>query len=148
MDFILQRGFLGTNAPFFIDFSMIISIVLPMIMGGAIFLARKEFIKAHIIIQLSIFILATLILTFDIFAIFNTTLNIKNSLISYIYIGYILIFYIVWYRTIYFAIEDSKRRALPGLYSKTHKNSGIRVGVLAILNIFIGIVFYYLNFIN
>jgi len=147
MDFILERGFLGTNAPFFIDFSIIISIVLPIIMGSAIFLAKREFIKAHIIIQFTIFVVATLILALDIFSLINADLNLTNTLISYIYMVYILIFYIVWYRIIYFAIEDSKRRALPGLYSKMHKKSGIVIAILAILNIVIGAVFYYLNFI-
>jgi len=147
MDFILQRGFFGTNAPFFIDFSLIIFFLVPFFMVGAIFLARKEFIKAHIIIQLVLFSVTTLILLIDIYGVFHINLKLKNPIIFYGYLIYLLIFYTIWYRTLYFAIEDSKRMALPGLYSKTHKSGGRIVVVLAILNPILGMIAYYLNFI-
>jgi hypothetical protein len=149
MDFIIQKGFLGTNSPFFIDFSLIIMSILPLIMVGSIFLARKELIKLHIKIHISSFSLATIILSLNIYGYIKLDVDsLQNPILFYVYLIYLSISYIVWYRTIYFAMEDSRRRALPGLYSKFHKKSGMFLIILVSSNIFIGLIFYYFNFLS
>ncbi len=147
MDFILQRGFFGTNSPFFIDFSITIFTLLPIFMAGAIFLARREFIKHHIIIQISLFVLVSSTLLIDIYSFSQVDIDLKNGIIFYSYIIFIFSLYTVWYRTVYFSIEDSKRKALPGLYSKAHKRAGNILMVLIGINPILGMITYYLSFI-
>ncbi|NPA61441.1 MAG: hypothetical protein GXO06_04055 [Epsilonproteobacteria bacterium] len=147
MDFILQRGFFGTNSPFFIDFSITIFTLLPIFMAGAIFLARREFIKHHIIIQISLFVLVSSTLLIDIYSFSQVDIELKNGIIFYSYIIFIFSLYTVWYRTVYFSIEDSKRKALPGLYSKAHKRAGNILMVLIGINPILGMITYYLSFI-
>jgi putative membrane protein len=148
MSFILERGFFGSEAPFFIDFSIIIFFLLPVFIGGGIFLAKRELIKLHIIVQLAVFLATTTILVLDIFWFNQANPKLNSNLIFYLYIIFLALLYAIWYRTIYFAIEDSRRMALPGLYSQSHKRSGRVLLALIIINPFLGMIAYYLNFIN
>ncbi len=119
MDFIIQKGFLGTNSPFFIDFSLIIMSILPLIMVGSIFLAKKELIKLHIKIHISSFSLATIILSLNIYGYIKLDVDsLQNPILFYVYL-YIPIYIIplYGYRTIYFGngrirLEEGP---LPGL---------------------------------
>ena len=42
MDYMFQPGFLGTKAPFFMDFVTIIVAALPLLVAIAIYFAKKE----------------------------------------------------------------------------------------------------------
>jgi len=148
MNFFIQRGFFGSDAPFFIDLSLILFFLFPAMMTGAIFLAKKELIGLHITTQLAIFAIATITLVLDVSSFNQIDIELKNSIIFYGYIIFLSITYIIWYRTIYFAIEDSRRMALPGLYSKTHKEGGKLLIILVMINPILGTIAYYFNFIN
>ena len=52
MEYMFQPGFLGTRAPFFMDFVTIIVTLLPLLVGFAILLAKKKMFKLHIASQL------------------------------------------------------------------------------------------------
>ncbi len=77
--------FFWNQLPIFIDFSITIFTLLPIFMAGAIFLARREFIKHHIIIQISLFVLVSSTLLIDIYSFSQVDIELKNGIIFYSY---------------------------------------------------------------
>lgn len=64
MDYMFELGFLGTRAPFFMDFVTIIVALLPLLMMGAISLAVAKKYKFHAIAQRVLFIVSTIVLIY------------------------------------------------------------------------------------
>ncbi len=145
MEYIVSGGFLGTKAPLFMDITIIILILIPILVGGSIWLVRREFYDIHHKIQLLLFIISFLTSIYFIYNVYFMQ-DVKESIINikallYIYSVIFLITNIFWYRTLKFALEDSLRRALPGLYSKSHKKWGkvtaISIGANSIIYIIV-----------
>lgn len=61
MDYMFEIGFLGTRAPFFMDFVTLIVAVLPLLMIGAISFAVAKKYKYHAIAQIVLFIVSIII---------------------------------------------------------------------------------------
>jgi putative membrane protein len=64
MEYMNMPGFLGTRAPFFMDVVTTIVAVLPLLVGGAIYLAKNKQYKYHALAQRVIFIVSVIVLTY------------------------------------------------------------------------------------
>lgn len=92
------EGFLGTRAPFFMDFVTLIVALLPFLMMGAIKLATYKKYKAHAIAQIVLFIVSVIVVAY-----FEVGVRVaggfdafmKSSEVSYDYALYVLIFHII-----------------------------------------------------
>jgi hypothetical protein len=147
MEYFFKAGFLGSTASLYMDLSVAYLVLLPMFMGVAIFFAVKRNYKTHRFLQILFFILAMVSL-----ASFNYGVHIESSLFtlmesrsvahnsaSYIMMGHTvfsLLLLVLWISTLLFALGDRRRRALPGLYSLSHKKSGRRVLLVAVFHSF------------
>ena len=61
MEYMFAKGFLGTRAPFFMDFITLIVTLLPLFVAIGILFARRYDYEIHALIQMSIFILSLVI---------------------------------------------------------------------------------------
>ncbi len=62
LNLLLGKGFLGFNAPLFMDLTLIIVAPLPFLMAFGIYLAKAKFIKLHKIFQSTLFIITLIVL--------------------------------------------------------------------------------------
>jgi len=157
MEYLFQLGFLGTRAPFFIDIALIFMGLLPFILSLAIWIAIKEYHIIHRNIQIVLFLVTVIVLVYSIYNLYRIGFyqyiqdsSIDNNLIQYFTIFYIVIEVItitMWYYTIKFAIADSQRRALPGLYTTSHRKSGRISTILIVASSIISIAFYIILFV-
>ena len=144
MDYMFTEGFLGTRAPLFMDIVMLIVAVLPLLVYGAIVLAKKKFYKAHGFVQNVIFVVSVIVVGYFEYGVrvgggFDAF--IKGSEVSYTYVSSVLIMHIIiavltliyWSRTVIKANYQAKLDSLPGVKSSEHK--------LLALKTFLGIVF-------
>ena len=138
MEYMFQAGFLGTRAPFFMDIIAIIVALLPFLIAFAVWFAVKRMYKLHRFLQTVLFFITVVVLVYFEYAmqlaggfehyIKDSSLNPNMAfyfLVLHIIIASITM--IIWFFTIRFASGDHKRRALPGLYSDSHKQSGKKV---------------------
>ena len=158
MDYMFQPGFLGTRAPFFMDFFVIIVALLPFMVAIAIFFAKKKNYYAHAKTHIFLFTVAIISVAY-----FEYGVRVgggyedfsRASSVSQHYLFYVLIFHIIvavvgliiWAHTISSAKDDRKRKALPGLYSVAHKRAGKRTFVGIVLTSITGIWVYILLFV-
>lgn len=158
MDYIFQPGFLGTRAPFFMDFVSVIVAVLPFLIYGAIMLAKKKNYHAHERVQGLLFVISVIVVGFFEYGVrmeggYKTLM--EGSSVSHDYLLYVLVFHIIisvitlilWVKTLYFAKRAKKQSALPGLSSATHRKDGQRTFVGIILTMLTGAWVYALLFI-
>ena len=158
MDYMFQNGFLGTKAPFFMDFVMIIVALLPFLVMGAISLAKVKNYKLHAITQNIIFIVSVIVVSYFEYGVragggFKTFM--EESHVSHTYSLYVLIFHIavavisllLWIRTLWLARGATKNNNLPGNYSKSHKRAGQLTFLGIFMTSFTGIWVYILLFI-
>lgn len=64
MDYMFEAGFLGTRAPFFMDIVTVIVALLPLLVGGAIYLAKIKKYKLHSYAQIFIFAISVIVLVY------------------------------------------------------------------------------------
>ena len=64
MDYMFEIGFLGTRAPFFMDFVTLIVAILPLLMIGAISFASSKKYKTHAVAQIILFIVSVIVLIY------------------------------------------------------------------------------------
>jgi len=158
MDYMFQPGFLGTRAPFFMDFVMIMVALLPLLVAVAISFAKKKNYSLHALVQTIIFVVAVIVVGYFEYGVragggFNGF--VKGSSVSHHYAFYVLIFHIVvavigffiWTHTLITARKDSSKKTLPGLYSASHKKAGKRAFMWIVATAFTGIWVYILLFI-
>jgi len=158
MDYMFQSGFLGTRAPFFMDFVTIIVAILPLLVLGAIALAKVKSYKLHAFTQTTIFIISVIVVGyfeygvrlgggFDVF--------IKESHTSHSYALWVLLFHIMiaiislflWIKILINARKTQKNNMLPGKASISHKRLGIYTFLGIFLTGFTGLWVYALLFI-
>jgi len=75
---LFNSGFLGTSAPFYIDFVTVYFTIFPLLMGFTIFLAIKKRYKEHFISQ-AILLVITIVITI----IFEIGLRISGGFLEY-----------------------------------------------------------------
>jgi putative membrane protein len=137
MNYMFEAGFLGTRAPFFMDFVMIMVALLPLLVGMAIAFAKKRNYHAHAFTQQIIFVVAVIVVGYFEYGVRvggGYEGFVKGSSISHDYAFYVLILHIfiavvgfgIWLSTIVSARKDSKNNLLPGKGSLAHKKAGKR----------------------
>jgi len=157
MDYMFQSGFLGTRAPFFMDFVMIMVALLPLLVAFAISLAKKKNYRAHALFQQTIFIIAVIVVGYFEYGVRaggGFSGFVKGSSVSHNYAFYVLIFHIIiatigfgiWAHTLLSARKDSQNRTLPGLYSSSHSKAGRRAFMWIVATAITGIWVYILLF--
>lgn len=158
MEYMFESGFLGTRAPFFMDLVSLIVAMLPILIYGAIMLARKKMYRTHMIVQNIIFVLALIVITYfevgvRIVGGFNSFMEGSSVpynfaltvLVIHIIIAIVMLFY--WSITIYNGNINFKKKVLPGVESESHKVMA-RKSVLAIIfTAFSGLLVYLILFV-
>ncbi len=158
MDYMFEAGFLGTKAPFFMDFVTLLVAVLPLLVYGAIILARKKMYTAHMIIENIIFVVAVIVVAY-----FEVGVRIgggfdafmEGSGVPYTYALIVLILHIIiavvmlfyWGLTIIHGNINYKKRRLPGFASRAHKVMAYKAYLAIIFTSFSGIWVYLLLFV-
>jgi len=136
MDYMFQAGFLGTRAPFFMDFVTIIVAILPFLVLIAISMAKVKAYKLHAITQTIIFVISVVVVGYFEYGVrlgggFNAFMQESHT--SHTYALWVLIVHIIiaivslilWAKTLVKAYKASQYRRLPGKESVQHKKAGI-----------------------
>ncbi len=156
---MFEAGFLGTKAPFFMDFVTLIVALLPLLVGIAISFARKQKYELHGIVQIFIFVVSVLIVGYFEYGVRlggGYEYFVQNTHVSHDYLFVVLMIHIVisvitlgiWASTIFHARKESKRGGiLPGIHSLSHKKAGLRTFVGIVLTSLTGIWVYLLLFV-
>jgi putative membrane protein len=158
MEYMFQTGFLGTRAPFFMDIVTLIVALLPLLVFGAILLARKGLPRLHMYAQNAIFLVSLVVIAyfevgvrvgggFDAF--------VSETAVSHTYALWVLIVHILiaiatlyfWSLTIIGANLQYARKELPGRYSVGHRIVAIKATLGIILTSLSGIWVYVLLFV-
>ncbi|NOR55473.1 MAG: DUF420 domain-containing protein [Sulfurovum sp.] len=157
MDYMFEAGFLGTRAPFFMDFVMIMVALLPLLVLIAISFAKKKNYRLHALIQSIIYVVAVIVVGYFEYGVRaggGYEGFVEGSSVSHNYAFYVLIFhiavavigFIIWTVTLVTARKQSKAGNLPGSYSLTHRKAGRRAFIWIILTAVTGIWVYVLLF--
>jgi len=158
MDYMFKAGFLGTKAPFFMDFVTLIVALLPLLVYGAILLARKKMYVAHTIVQNLIFIVSIIVIFYFELGVrvgggFDAFMS--ESSVPYTYALFVLILHIIiaivmlfyWSVTIINGNINFKKGKLPGLASYSHRLTAFKTYLAIIFTSFSGIWVYLLLFV-
>ena len=157
MDYMFQPGFLGTRAPFFMDFVMIMVALLPLLVAIAISFAKKRNYRLHGMTQTILFVIAVVVVGYFEYGVRaggGYEGFVKGSSVSHNYAFYVLMFHIVvaiigfiiWTHTLVTARRDSKSHTLPGRYSSAHRKAGMRAFIWIVATAITGIWVYVLLF--
>jgi len=158
MDYMFQAGFLGTRAPFFMDFVTIIVALLPLLVLGAIHIAKSKSYSLHALVQTVIFIVSVIVVSYFEYGVrlgggFNAFMEKSHT--SHSYALWVLIIHILiatlslilWIKTLISAYREKSHKQLPGKYSIQHKQYGIYTFIGIFLTGFTGIWVYILLFV-
>jgi len=159
MNYMFQAGFLGTRAPFFMDFVTVIVAILPFIVYGSIIFAKQKNYKMHILSQNIIFVTAVIVLGYFEYGVrvgggFDAFIEASN--ISHLYAGVVLVVHIIisivmlfyWIRTVVNANINRSKGFLPGTHSKPHKLLAMKTFIGIMLSSFTGVWVYTLLFMS
>jgi len=157
MDYMFQEGFLGTRAPFFMDFVTLIVAVLPFLVGIAISFAKKNKYTLHKILQTIILVVSVIVVGYFEYGVRaggGYEVFAKGTSVPHHYLLIVLIVHIIisvltlgiWISTVWRANKDYEQ-GLPGPYSRSHKKAGIRTFIGIILTSLTGIWVYLLLFV-
>jgi len=158
MNYMFQAGFMGTRAPFFMDFVTLIVVFLPLIVFASILLARKGHLVLHAVTQNIIFVAAVIVLGyfelgvrvgggFDAFMEGSGVSHTYASiiLVMHIIIALVMLFY--WILTVFNANIQFKKGHIPGRASRNHKLLAAKTFISIIFTSFSGIWVYLLLFV-
>jgi len=136
MDYMFQSGFLGTRAPFFMDFVTLIVAILPFLVLGAISMAKLKFYKLHAFSQTLIFIISVIVVGYFEYGVrlgggFDAFM--QDSHTSHTYALWVLIIHIIiaivslilWTKILFISHKAYRENRLPGEESLKHKKDGI-----------------------
>lgn len=153
---MFAEGFLGTQAPLFMDVVTLYFAILPFLMGTAIFLAVKKMYELHYKLNM-----ATFVLTLVVVVIFELGVRIsggfnafmQDSSLSYggvltflvIHILIALASVVLWSVLIFSAFREYKYNAAPIITA--HKKVGQLVYAGMSVSSLMGVIIYYLLFI-
>jgi len=159
MDYMFQTGFLGTRAPFFMDFVTLIVAMLPLLIGIAISFAKKHNYTLHGVLQIVIFAVSIVVVAYFEYGVRlggGYEAFVQHTTVSHAYLFVVLIIHIVismltlgiWTSTLLKAYKGSKRGGiLPGVGSYAHKRAGMRTFMGIVLTSLTGIWVYLLLFV-
>lgn len=156
---MFEAGFLGTKAPFYMDFVTLIVALLPLLVAVAISFAKKQKYQLHGLVQTLIFVISVLVVGYFEYGVRlggGYEAFVQNTHVSHDYLFVVLMIHIaisvitlgVWASTIFNARRESKRGGvLPGSHSLSHKKAGLRTFIGIILTSLTGIWVYLLLFV-
>ncbi|RRS30600.1 MAG: membrane protein [Epsilonproteobacteria bacterium (ex Lamellibrachia satsuma)] len=159
MEYMFQPGFLGTRAPFFMDFVTLVVALLPLLVGIAITFAKRKSYTLHSNVQIFIFLISVIIVGYFEYGVRlggGYEAFVKNTHVSHTYLLVVLVIHIiisvvtlgVWASTLIHARKDAKRGGiLPGSHSLSHKKAGLRTFAGIVLTSLTGIWVYLLLFV-
>ena len=159
MDYMFQPGFLGTKAPFFMDFVTMIVAFLPLLVGIAIMFARKKNYTLHAVSQMTIFTVSVVVVGYFEYGVRlggGYEAFVQHTGVSHNYLFAVLVLHIlisvltlgIWSSTLFKAYKASKRGGiLPGVDSYVHKRAGLRTFWGIVLTSLTGIWVYLLLFV-
>ncbi len=158
MDYMFETGFLGTRAPFFMDFVMIMVALLPLLALVAITMAKIKSYKLHALSQSIIFVISVIVVSYFEYGVragggFEKFMEGSNT--SHNYALYVLLFHIaialislvIWTKTILSARKAMKAGTLPGAFTLSHKKAGQLTFIGIFLTAFTGLWVYILLFV-
>jgi len=157
MDYMFQEGFLGTRAPFFMDFVTLIVAFLPLLVGLAITFAKKEKYTLHRFAHIGILIFSILVVGYfeygvrvgGGYTVFAKDTSVSHNYLLIVLIGHIIISVLtlgIWVNTVIKGVKDYEQ-GLPGPYSRSHKRAGLRTSMGIVLTSLTGIWVYLLLFV-
>ena len=155
---MFETGFLGTRAPFFMDFVMIMVALLPLLALAAISMAKVKNYKLHALSQTFIFVVSVIVVSYfeyGVRVVGGFEALMKDSNTTHSYALYVLIFHIIvavvslviWVKTLWSARKATKNNSLPGKDSQKHKKAGQLTFIGIFLTAFTGIWVYVLLFV-
>lgn len=158
MDYMFTQGFLGTRAPLFMDVVTLIVAVLPLLVYGAISLARKKFYKAHALFQNMIFILSVIVVGyfeygvrigggFDAFMQGSGVSHTYASVVLGLHVIIAVITLLYWSVTIFKANYQFMQKTLPKMHANAHKLLALKTFLGIVFTSFSGIWVYLLLFV-
>ena len=158
MDYMFSSGFLGTRAPFFMDFVTIVVTLLPLLVAIAISFAKKSRYNLHSRVQTIIFVFSVIVIGYFEYGVRldgGFTNYIKGSGVDYNYTFTVLIIHIIiatitlgfWVNTIVKARYSELNNLLVGIDSASHKKAGMRTFYGIVLTSFSGLWVYLLLFV-
>lgn len=155
---MFQAGFLGTRAPFFMDFVTLIVAFLPLLLLIAIGMAKRKYYKLHAFTQTIIFIVSFIVVGYFEYGVrlgggFSSFM--EGSHTSHNYALWVLIIHIIiatlslilWLRTVILAYKANIRGELVGSFSASHKKEGFYTFIGICLTTFTAIWVYILLFV-
>ena len=151
-------SFWKTRASLYVDLAVLFLVMLPLLSGVSIFLAIKQKLKLHQFTQLLLFFLTLIALGVFAYIIhygkgFEVLLqesSIASTQAFIVLVGHIIISVttlLLWFFALKYALSDRKRRALPGIYSQSHAQSGKRVFKGIVLTAFSSIALYWILYV-
>ena len=158
MEYMFAPGFLGTKAPFFMDFVTLIVALLPLLIYTSILLARKGFVKIHAASQVLIYIVSVIVVFYFEYGVRSEggfDYFMQDSDASYSYSLFVLVLHIAiatvtflyWSYTVFKASNAMQNKQLPGRFSAKHRLMALKSFVGIVLTSFSGIWVYILLFI-
>jgi len=153
VNLLQTTGFLKTRASLYMDIIIIFMGILPIGIGFSIVMARKKLLKFHQFLQVLFFLLTLISLgtfAYSVHYLLGLDILVKQSFLSSFQFYLLLLLHVfisittmvMWFFTLIYALEDRKRRALPGLYSENHRKSGWRTFLGIFLTSLSSLVFY------
>lgn len=120
MEYMFQPGFLGTRSPFFMDMVTFIVALLPLLAGGAIFLAQRKLHKLHAIAQTVLFVVSLIVVVYFEYGVRvggGFDFFMKGSSVSANYALFVLLFHIaialttlvIWAKTLFQAKKQTAK---------------------------------------
>ncbi|HHO65232.1 MAG TPA: DUF420 domain-containing protein [Epsilonproteobacteria bacterium] len=159
MDYMFQPGFLGTKAPFFMDFVTLVVALLPLLVGIAISFAKRGNYTLHGTLQGIIFVVSVIVVGYFEYGVRlggGYEAFVQNTHVSHNYLFAVLVVHIViavvtlgiWSSTLLRAYKESRRGGvLPGVGSEAHRRAGVRTFIGIALTSLTGIWVYLLLFV-
>jgi len=158
MNYMFESGFLGTKAPFFMDFVLIMVVLLPLLVYIAITFAKNKNYKLHSITHQIIFVVAVIVVGYfeygvrkgggyDEFIKYSTVSHTYSFVVLIVHILIAMIGFGIWLNTIIKAKRNYKNNKFESSYIKSHKKLGIYSFISIILTSITGIWVYLILFI-
>ncbi len=135
MNYMFQPGFLGTQAPFFMDVVMLVVALLPLLIGVGILLARRGAYGAHRAYQWLVFVVSVVVVGWFEYGVrvgggFHDFVQ-HSTLPTYLLLGVLichiavsLLTIILWAYTLIHAEYAHSIHTLPGRSRLPHRRQG------------------------
>lgn len=158
MEYMFAQGFLGTKAPFFMDFVTLVVALLPLLLHSSVLLVRKGFVKLHALSQVAIYIVSVIVVLYFEYGVrvaggFDYFMQSSDA--SYGYSLVVLGLHVIvatltfgyWSYTVFRAANAMQSKQLPGRFSNTHRVMAFKSFIGIVFTSFSGIWVYILLFI-